>query len=99
MNSNSIIDLAKLKRLRRNHYLVFSVAGLSVLLWIGGGLLSLFLPPEFARLCGMVSAAGFVILAVIILFSFWFRRTRCPRCRKPFYVSEGVLGFFQKTIT
>jgi hypothetical protein len=75
---------------------VFCIVGLSALLWIGGGILTLFLPEAMKGFAGLVSAVGFAMFALMLVFSFFFGRTRCPRCRKPFYTSEGFKGVFQK---
>jgi ribosomal protein S27AE len=90
------VDATGLRRLRRFHYLVFASAGLSVILWIGGGVLAFLLPDYVGRLAGIISAAGFGILLITIFVSVFFKRARCPRCGKPFYTSETTVGFLQK---
>ena len=96
MNPDATVDPVRMRRLRRNHHLVFSIVGLSAFLWLGGAFLTWLLPEWLKGVAGIVSAAGFVILALMVLFSFSFRKTRCPRCGRPFYTSEGVNGSFQK---
>ncbi len=96
MCPDATVDLGRLKRLRRNHRLVFSIVGLSAVLWIGGGLLTLVIPERMEAMARIISTFGFATLAVMMVFSFSLGKTRCPRCEKPFYVSEGVTGFFMR---
>src|ERR1043165_362411 len=96
MNPDATVDFARLSRLRRNHQLVFCIVGLSAVLWIGGGLVTLLLPEQMKPVARITSAIGFANLALMIGFRFFFKKTRCPRCGKPFYTSEGGAGFFQK---
>ncbi|MFO1521271.1 MAG: hypothetical protein U1F77_00190 [Kiritimatiellia bacterium] len=95
MSSERTVDPARLRRLRRNHHVVFLTVGLGALLWVGGGFISVLLPEAVGRVTSVVSSIGFVILAVMIVFGFSFGRSRCPRCEKPFYVAEGFRGHFQ----
>ena len=88
------IDFNRLRRLCSRHrwmWILFFVTMVTFVVGVVGGLATAESPVTFFQLA---YHAGFTLVAVSIILSFPFGRQACPRCGKPFYVAEGVRGFF-----
>lgn len=94
MNESHLpVDYEALRRLRKNHSRMFKLLILSMGLLFGGLVLGFLLPAQFSAWFSYVSTVGLLLCGVGLVLSYPFGNTPCPRCKKPYYVASGPLGF------
>ncbi len=90
------IDTQALRRLRARHRMMLRLFIASLILVVFGLFLTFTIPPPARDWLVWLPEIGMILVAVLVILSFPFGRTPCPRCGKPFYVPEGALGFIVK---
>jgi hypothetical protein len=68
----------------------------ALVLVFGGLLLSFTIPPPLGDWLALLPQVGMILVAILVIVSFPFGRTPCPRCGKPYYVPAGFWGFLFK---
>jgi hypothetical protein len=93
---HSRINYQALRRLRARHSMMLRLLVASLVLVFGGLLLSLTIPPPLGDWIVWLPQIGMILVVILVILSFPFGRTPCPRCGKPYYVPAGFWGFLFK---
>jgi hypothetical protein len=95
-DSSSQIDFEALRHLRAKHARMLALLIVSFILVFGGLILSLTIPAPVGDWLAWLPQIGMILVAILVILSFPFGRTPCPRCGKPYYIPSGFWGFLFK---
>jgi len=90
--SSGQIDFEALRRLRVRHSRALKLFILVFVFIFGGLILFFIVPPPVDEWFAWLGQIGWVLAIVLMILSFPFARTPCPRCGKPYYVPSGFWG-------
>ena len=93
---SSEVDIQALRRLRARHSIMLRLLIAALILVFGGLLLSFTIPSPVGDWLAWLPQIGMLLAAILVVLSFPFGRTPCPRCGKPYYVPAGFWGFLFK---
>jgi len=88
------IDFNRLRELRSRHRWMWVLFFVTVVTFAVGVVGSMVTAESPTLLFELTYYAGVALVVIMVVLSLPFRRQACPRCGKPFYVAEGLLGFF-----
>jgi hypothetical protein len=93
MKESSSTDYEALLELRVKHSRMFKLFILVFVMVFGGLLLFFLVPSPLGDWFALLPNIGMILAAIMIILSYPFGRTPCPRCGKPYYVKSGFWGF------